>query len=431
MMRVFRLLAILIAGVMCSAAASNTRAGATPGGCTGDCNGDAEVTVDEIITGVAIALALLPLGVCAILDSGGDGAVSIDELIIAVRHAQQGCAAPGTPTPTPTQIGPPTRTPTPLPLELFDVGPNFFSIRKPRGWDIHIAGICSTLGILIRDPAEPLRQAFYFGLIGPVYLTEQQRQIDLDYIRGGGFNFITWLDAPAVNPLTVDNFFAHWPEIAAMEAATAFLPQFPELANLTVVSTTPLSSSMPGATSALVRAVLLGNGAAAQGQLVGSTWVLSPFTGTPGGGTAYGSIVLGLTGPAREYPALEPTLVACLESFTVTQNYVTWCRQQQAQLWGAVARAGQTLSETSDLIFDGWRDRTQSSDIVAERTLDTLRSVDRVYDPSTNQVYEVPLGWYADYDLDRDRYTMSGLQPLPPDSYPLWSAVPAPGSAIH
>ena len=81
-------------------------------------------------------------------------------------------------------------------LELFDVGANFFSIRKPKGWDIHIGGVCTTLGILIRDPAVPLRQIFYFGSIGPVYLKEQQKQIDQYYIDHGGYNLITWLDAP-------------------------------------------------------------------------------------------------------------------------------------------------------------------------------------------------------------------------------------------
>ena len=72
---------------------------------------------------------------------------------------------------------------------------------------------------------------------------------------------------------------------------------------------------------------------------------------------------------------------ASLESFNVTQGYVDWCLVQQHQLWGAVARQGQTLRETSDMIFDGWQSRSQTSDIIAEKGSDAFRGVERVYDP--------------------------------------------------
>jgi len=422
----------LILALVVLVGASGGGAAAT-GACVGDCGADGTVTVDELTTGVNIALGALPATQCPAIDPNADGAVTIDEILVAVANALEGCPPVPTPTRTP---GPPTPTPTRTPtlstqLELFDVGPTFFSIRKPRGWDVHIAGVCSTLGILIRDPAVPLRQIFYFGLIGPVYLREAQRQIDLDYIRGGGFNVITWLDAPAVQPLTAANFFTHWPDIAAMQAATDFMSEFPRLENLTVVSATPLTAAIPGGDSALLRGLITDRGSVGQGQFLGTVWVSSPFTRVPAGGTGYGSIILGVTAPKGEFAAVEATLVASLESFTVTQGYINWCRLQQSQLWGAVARAGQTLRETSDLIVEGWQNRSQASDIAAEKGSDALRSVERVYDPGTQQVYEVPAGWYADYDLHRDAYTLNGLQPLPPNDPGLWTAVPADGSVIH
>jgi len=410
--------------------------GATPAGaCVGDCGGDGAVTVTEIIVGVNIAMGIMPMANCPAFDGSGDGTVTIEELIAAVNNVLQGCQPVGTPTPTRTP-GTPTSTPTRTPtmtseLELFDVGATFFSIRKPKGWDIHIGGVCTTLGILIRDPAVPLRQIFYFGLIGPVYLKEAQRQIDQDYIDHGGFNFITWLDAPAVDPLTAENFFIHWPGIAAMQAATDFMPEFPKLTGLATVSTTPLSAMLSGGDSALLRAVFLENGAVAQAQLLGTVWVVLPFSGVPGAGTGYGGLILGVTAPKAEFDAVEARLVASLESFTVTQGYITWCKLQQAQLWGAVAAAGQTLRETSDMIVDGWQSRTQTSDILAEQGADALRGVERVYDPATDQVYEVPAGWYTTYDAHRGAYDMSNLQLLPGDNYPLWMAAPVDGSVIH
>jgi hypothetical protein len=59
--------------------------------CTGDCNGDGEVTIDELLIGVNIALDLQPLSRCAAFDAGGDGMVTIDELLAAVNNALGGC----------------------------------------------------------------------------------------------------------------------------------------------------------------------------------------------------------------------------------------------------------------------------------------------------------------------------------------------------
>ncbi len=398
--------------------------------CVGDCDGGQSVTVDELLMMVNIALGNTDVS-CDAGDANGDGHITVDEILAAVNIAL-GAGCPLSPTPTRT---PPTPTPTGLPtmtseLELFDVGPTFFSIRKPKDWAIHIAGVCSTLGILIRDPAVPLRQIFYFGLIGPVYLKEAQRQIDLYYVNHGGYP-IDWLDAPAVDPLTTENFFNHWPTIADMDAAIAYMPQFPKLTGLTAVSNTPLSPMLPSGDSALLRGVFLENGMLGEAQFLGTVWVLSPFTGMPAGGTGYGSILLGVTAPKQEFNDVEARLVASLESFTVTQGYIDWCIAQQRQLWGAVARAGQTLSETSDMIFEGWQNRSQSSDIMAEKGADALRGVERVYDPSTDQVYEVPAGWYTSYDIHRGDYTMNNLQLLPSDNYGLWMSAPADGSAIH
>ena len=59
--------------------------------CIGDCNGDGEVTVNELITGVNIALGNSPISACPAFDGDGDGEVSIAELIGAVNAALGGC----------------------------------------------------------------------------------------------------------------------------------------------------------------------------------------------------------------------------------------------------------------------------------------------------------------------------------------------------
>ena len=62
-----------------------------PGSCVGDCNHDHAVTVDELITGVDIALGNGSLSTCTSFDTNGDGEVSVDEIIAAVRIALAAC----------------------------------------------------------------------------------------------------------------------------------------------------------------------------------------------------------------------------------------------------------------------------------------------------------------------------------------------------
>lgn len=93
-------------GSTATATPSVTRTGSTPnpgdtgtptptptpiGGCAGDCNGDGQVTVNELILGVNIALGNEPSSACAGFDANGDGMVTIPELIRAVNNALEGC----------------------------------------------------------------------------------------------------------------------------------------------------------------------------------------------------------------------------------------------------------------------------------------------------------------------------------------------------
>lgn len=69
--------------------------------CTGNCDAGPEVTIDEVIRGVNIALENFPLTVCVAFDSNRDGFVTISELIRSVNNLLFGCG-----------VIPPTRRPT-------------------------------------------------------------------------------------------------------------------------------------------------------------------------------------------------------------------------------------------------------------------------------------------------------------------------------
>jgi cysteine-rich repeat protein len=74
--------------------------GATPvaAQCVGDCGGNGAVTVNEIITMVNIALEAAPISACPAGDANMSNTITVNEILAAVNNFLLGCAA--TPTPT-------------------------------------------------------------------------------------------------------------------------------------------------------------------------------------------------------------------------------------------------------------------------------------------------------------------------------------------
>ena len=63
----------------------------SPTPCPGDCNADGTVTVDEVMTGVNIALGTVPLRACMTFDLNGNDVVTVNEIVKAVKAALSGC----------------------------------------------------------------------------------------------------------------------------------------------------------------------------------------------------------------------------------------------------------------------------------------------------------------------------------------------------
>ncbi|MFI5396803.1 MAG: hypothetical protein ACHQ9S_14805 [Candidatus Binatia bacterium] len=57
--------------------------------CVGDCDGDGQVSVDEILTIVNIALGNVPLSSCTA--GNANGKITVDEILTAVNNALNGC----------------------------------------------------------------------------------------------------------------------------------------------------------------------------------------------------------------------------------------------------------------------------------------------------------------------------------------------------
>ncbi|NCC50679.1 MAG: hypothetical protein EOM20_05625 [Spartobacteria bacterium] len=306
-------------------------------------------------------------------------------------------------------------------LEPYDAG--VFSIRKPRNWEIITAGQCSTLAFLIRDQSRPLRQVFYFGEVGPFYMSEQQKQIDYNYMNMGGYP-IQYIEMPVISPLTPEAFIQQFHLIANTSIARQFMPQCPRLEQIQVISSTPQSSgfAIQGAQTSLVRALFTRDGQVGEGLFLVAVAPFMAFMNGPGGGTGVAMSFTGITAPQGEFSTLEPMLSACVASFNLSQAYVQNCLQMQQQQYAGIMKAGETLRETSDMIMSGWQQRNKPDDIIAAKRSDAILDKERLYNPDTGEVYEFKNGFYDDYRLNPQRYEQSNLQPLPDNNHELWNA---------
>jgi len=320
------------------------------------------------------------------------------------------------------------RTATTSGLDLESYNGGFFSIDKPQGWEMITAGSCETFAFLARDPANPLKQVFYFGEVGPVYLSEQQRQIDYQYMNMGGYP-VTWIDMPSVYPLTPGNFLKQLHLVAKSRMGQGFMPQFPRMENVQVVSTVQQpnpfagqTTARPGgATTGLVRALFTQGQSLGEGLFLVTVAPMLPFTGGPSGGIGYGFCIIGITAPKSEFPKLEATLSRSIASFSFNQSYVQNCLAQQNQRYQGILKAGKTLSEASDIMVKGWENRNKTDDIISEKRSDGILGKERLYDPNTGDVYEFENGFYDKYRLDQNKFEMNNLQPLPDNNHELWT----------
>lgn len=83
-----------------------------------------------------------------------------------------------------------------------------------------------------------------------------------------------------------------------------------------------------------------------------------------------------------------------------------------------------TISETSDIITDGYNRRNRTDDILIEKEGDKTMGVERVYDPETGEVYEVENGFFDYYKTHRHEYRKNNLEQLPDNNYDLWNEAP-------
>jgi len=79
----------------CSIGAYEYNSSGPPPSCVGDCGGEGQVTIDELLTMVNIALGTGSMAECKPGDDNDDGQITIDEILRAVNAALNGCCLDG------------------------------------------------------------------------------------------------------------------------------------------------------------------------------------------------------------------------------------------------------------------------------------------------------------------------------------------------
>ena len=314
---------------------------------------------------------LLLLALAILLVSGCASGIKTSPATTAATTSAVATASPTStsstkPSPSPTT----TSQPNPS-LKLEDYSGDFFSIKKPAGWNIATGGTCSTFAFCTSDKANPTNQVFYFNEVGPVYLAASQKTIDKNYMDMGGYP-VAWYEMPVINPLTPENFLSNFYLVAKTSLAQKFMAGFPELDDIQVVAAADETSPIKGGQTKTIRALFRQNGQLGEGLFYITVAPVIPLTGMPSGGIGYGFCFAGIAAVKSDFTYYQSALTQCLNSLNISQSYISSCLNQQQQQLEGTLKAGQTLSETSDIIMDVWENRSRSEDILTERWSDTI-----------------------------------------------------------
>lgn len=227
---------------------------------------------------------------------------------------------------------------------------------------------------------------------------------------------------PAIEPLTVENFFMKFYLIVNSEAGRNSIRNFPALERFSIVSSGPSASPFgSGSDSKTLRAVFSERGAVGEGIFSAVVNPFMPFDGmNPGVGTGIGYCCTGVSSLQNDFKEWEPVLTKILRSLAFTNSYLEQCRAAANSKWGEIAKINKTWDDISNIIDKSWQYRSRIQDASAEKFSDAIRGVQRMRDPDTGEVYEIDIGKVDDYMAHPGKYSKPGLEPLDNDDYDSW-----------
>lgn len=298
---------------------------------------------------------------------------------------------------------------------------SFFSINIPSGWTIETTGEYENFGFRLYDPSKPERQIFYYGNMRPFLKSDEAKEAWKTYLAWGGYSDAqVYADAPVLLPATTEQFFYTFDEFALLASNYGINHNFPVFENLEIVESSPNNSAMASVAldDSIIRGLFTYNGLPCEGLFAASvvdSMTSYMYDADAGYYTVY--LITGITAPADEFYQMEKILAESLSSFQFTESYIQQGVAQNIWETNAAIQVGQTLSQAYDSYNQAWSNRQVVNDALSQKRSDATLGYDRLYDTVTGEVYRAELGFYEEYDINRNEYQNPNLEPVMDNDY--------------
>mgnify|MGYP000857308626 CR=1 FL=1 len=309
-----------------------------------------------------------------------------------------------------------TATPIISGTTLYDGG--YFSVKLPVGWMIQTMGQYNTFGFRAWNPDNPDYEIFYYGTLNPFNKSRDAKSWNQSN-AGYGFPYNVYGDAPVVSQDNAADLFYVWNDFASVVAkysGTAYQDgfSFPQLNDFAVIESLPISTyfSNIATDEALIRGSFCSSrGTNCYGKFCASIYSVGTYY--MGGVDMLPLSALSVSGvlaPQDSFVEVEQVLSDAIYSLNFTDSYVNEAQNYIKETAEGYMAANAALQATYDSYNAAWSARQTSYDIISQKNSDATLGYDRLYDPDTGEIYRAELGFYDDYDINRDQYSNPNLQ---------------------
>lgn len=268
-----------------------------------------------------------------------------------------------------------------------------FSANIPEGWAVSTAGFDMMYWIRIYDPANPDLQVFTLLKTETLLMDQNSKKF---YERYRDYDlYRVFADMIVVEK--VEDFYSQFNEFCAF--MTAYEPtyngfNYPQISNFEVLERNDYGSFLSSVAidDALLHATFEDTATGQKGE--------GMFTGTLCKGFVANGVgcnmmynINAATAPYGEFAEYEELLTQIFGSIHYTDEFVaTVLKDTQIKAAGS-AQINQTVTETTNIIVQGWESRQKNYDITSAKYADSILGFERVYNVETDEVYRVYLGF--------------------------------------
>jgi hypothetical protein len=309
-----------------------------------------------------------------------------------------------------------------LDLKQYDGG--HFSMDLPTGWKLETVGEYENFGFRAYDPNNPARQIFFYGNMKYFLKSDAGKKAWETYLAYGGYGDAqVYADAYVLSPATTEQFFYTFNDYTSYAKKYGVVHNFAAFNDLEIVESTPRNSPIASncVDDSIVRALFTQNDIPCEGLFAaGVADAMTSYMYNTDAGYYVVYYITGISAPADEFYALQNTLSQSLSSFSYSQSYIDQGVQRIDEGTKLALEIGKMLSQASDSYNQAWHDRQRPIDALSQKRSDSRLGYDRIYDTETGETYRAELGFYDDYDINRDDYANRNLQLVPDDGYSLY-----------